>query len=238
MPAPPQPNSRDACRRSCVHSRRPTRTRQCAPNQSFAYMTAIYTKIKTGPAHSTPTGAKIRMEVPAKVRAVSATLQRLPRQSSPRSRRMMSSEVRSSNGPPASGRRRASASRRARNAASSPGAASRSMRTPPSGRARTVTRSPGRMPAASRTALGNVTCPFAPTFVVTEPSVASSAALCRRGRRPRSPRAASVDAVADRVGRAPEGVRKGARLSTGYGARLQPGGAPQCTVASALRSGA
>jgi hypothetical protein len=29
-----------ACRRSCVHSQRPNRTRQCAPNQSFAYMTA------------------------------------------------------------------------------------------------------------------------------------------------------------------------------------------------------
>ena len=34
--------------------------------------------------------------------------------------------------------------------------------------------------------------------------------------------AASVDAVADRVGRAQQGVRKDARLSTGYGARLQP----------------
>ena len=32
----------------------------------------------------------------------------------------------------------------------------------------------------------------------------------------------SVDAVADRVGRAPKGARKDARLSTGYGARLQP----------------
>ena len=33
----------------------------------------------------------------------------------------------------------------------------------------------------------------------------------------------AVDAVADRVGRAPKGVRKDARLTTGYGARLHLG---------------
>ncbi len=46
---------------------------------------------------------------------------------------------------------------------------------------------------------------------------------------------AFADAVVDRVGRAPKGVSKDARLSTGYGARLQPCAAAEAARAAAAR---
>jgi hypothetical protein len=80
-------------------------------------------------------------------------------QSSPRNKRMMSSVDIAPNSPSLIGRRRAMSSRRAGNADGDTGGISRSITIPPSGRARTTTRSPRRMPAASRTAFGSVTCP-------------------------------------------------------------------------------